>query len=55
MMTEMGVVRQDLHRTVERVQFIEEKEQLKENVNELSTKKLQISQENQKLKDQMIS
>ena len=38
-----------------KLQFIEEKEQLKENVNELSTEKEQIIQENLKLRDQIIS
>jgi hypothetical protein len=38
-----------------KLQFLEEKEQLKENVNKLSTEKEQITQENLKLRDQIIS
>ena len=37
-----------------KLQFIEEKEQLKENVNELSKEREQIIQENMNLRDQII-
>ena len=38
-----------------KLQFVEEKEQLKDNVNQLSKEKEQISEENQKLRDQIIA
>ena len=38
-----------------KLQFVEEKEQLKDNVNQLAKEKEQISEENQKLRDQNIS